>query len=436
MTTAGYSARVALDGGIGSLREAYGGGLRPTDVVDEVLERIGSSGDGAIWIDVEPEDVLRRAAEDLVRRGEPSLSLWGMPFAVKDNIDVAGRRTTAALPSLQRWPVRSAPVVDRLLAAGALYVGKTNLDQLATGLVGTRSPYGTPRNPLDERLIPGGSSSGSAVAVARRQVAFALGTDTAGSGRVPAAMCGIVGIKGAPGTSPMGGVVPASPSVDCISTFAGCVRDGLEVEAVLAGEPWQPAEGSLRVATSAVDHAVLEALEEAGHQLSSVDLTRFHEAGDLLYGGAWLADRTAALTPMLSRGGPGVDVHVRAVVAGGAAYTGVDVFLAQHRLREIEAELASWWAEIDVLVVPTVPFVPTRSAVAADPIGVNVRLGRNTAFANLLGLAAIAVPPMRGPGGVTLLSPPDRVGALAAAAQVIERMGRHREVQPTSDNAG
>lgn len=423
MTAASAGARCALDGGIASLREAYGRGLHPIEVVDEVLDRIGTCGDPAIWIDVEPAVALRRAAEALVAHTAPALPLWGVPFAVKDNIDVAGRRTTAALPHLARRPDRSAVVVERLLAAGGIYVGKTNLDQLATGLVGTRSPYGTPKNPLDDSLVPGGSSSGSAVAVARRQVAFALGTDTAGSGRVPAALCGVVGLKGAPGSRPMDGIVPASPSVDCVSTLARSVADGLEVEAVLAGEPWPVAQEPVRVAAADVDLLVVDALASAGHEVSWADLSPFHEAGDLLYGGPWLADRTAAVGPLLDGGGSGVDPHVRAVVAGGAAYTGVEVFLAQQRLRAITADLVPWWEGRDVLVVPTVPFLPTRAEVAADPIGVNARLGRNTTFANLLGLAAIAVPARHGPGGVTVLGPPGKLGAVAAVAAAIEQAG-------------
>lgn len=406
-----------LDGGISGLRAAYRRGLDPVAVVDEVLARIDGCGDPAIWIDVEPADALRAAAKalaDLPREGRP---LWGIPFGVKDNIDVAGRVTTAGLPGAARTAEETATVVARLLAAGALYVGKTNLDQVATGLVGTRSPYGTPRNPLDPQRIPGGSSSGSAVAVAVGQVAFALGTDTAGSGRVPAALCGIVGVKGAPGTRPLDGVVPASPSIDCVSTFARSVGDGLLVESVMAATPWPVAAGpfSVGVAPGAEPASRLLGTAPLG-DAEPADLAPFHEAGDLLYGGPWLADRTAALLEVVDAVPEGrIDV-VRTVIAGGAEYRGTEVFAAQRRLRELHAALEPWWEVHDVLVVPTVPWLPSLAEVAADPIGANARLGRNTTFANLLGLAAIAVPLAGVPGGVTVLGPPGHAAAVAAVA--------------------
>ena len=408
-------AAVALDAGIAGLRTAYTAGLDPLAVVDEVIARIEATGDPAIWIDVEPLDSLRLAAA-AVRERPAASPLWGVPFGLKDNIDIAGRVTTAGLPGASRRAERHAPVVQRLLAAGALYVGKTNLDQLATGLVGTRSPYGTPRNPLDPDLVPGGSSSGSAVAVAQRQVGFALGTDTAGSGRVPAALCGVVGMKGAPGTRPMEGVVPASPSIDCVSTFAASLTDGLAVEAVLAGRPWPVAAGPFTVAVPDPGLTEAKLLEQAGHRLAHLDLAPLHEVGDLLYAGPWLADRTAALGPVIDARPEGLNETVRTVVEGGRRYRGTEVFAAQLRLRAIAAEVAGWWAHIDVLVVPTVDRAPTLAEVAADPVGANARLGRNTTFANLLGLAAIAVPADQGVGGVTVLGSPAHAGAVAAVA--------------------
>jgi allophanate hydrolase len=405
-----------LDLGLAGLASAYHQGLDPVAVVEEVLARIERSDDPAIWIDVEPAEALRSAAEalvDLPREGRP---LWGVPFALKDNIDVAGRTTTAGLPGAARTATETATVVDRLLAAGALYVGKTNLDQLATGLVGTRSPYGTPRNPFDPSLVPGGSSSGSAAAVAAGHVPVALGTDTAGSGRVPAALCGIVGLKGAPGTRPTHGVVPASPTIDCVSTFARTVADGLAVESVLAGTPWPVAAGPFRVAVAEDADDASTVLAAAGHEVRGADLAPFHEAGDLLYGGPWLADRTAALAAVLDRVPEGLVEVVATVVAGGAAYAGTDVFAALRRLEELRAQLATWWQDVDALVVPTVPWAPTLDEVTDDPIGANARLGRNTTFANLLGLVAIAVPAVDGPGGVTVLAPPASAGAVAAIA--------------------
>ncbi|MBL8776932.1 MAG: hypothetical protein JNK12_13405 [Acidimicrobiales bacterium] len=412
-----HAAAAALDAGVAGLAAAYGLGLDPVTVVEEVLARLDASDDPAVWIDVEPADALLLAAKELTATPpEARGPLWGVPFAVKDNIDVAGRVTTAGLPGAAYPAEATAIAVERLLAAGALYVGKTNLDQLATGLVGTRSPYGTPRNPFDPTLAPGGSSSGSAVAVATRQVAFALGTDTAGSGRVPAALCGIVGVKGAPGAVPTDGVVPASPTIDCVSTFARSVADGLLVESAMAATPWPVAQGPFRAAVA--DGVSMErvALAAAGHEVLTVDLAPFHEAGDLLYGGPWLADRTAALRSTLAAVPEGLVDVVRTVVAGGEAYTGTEVFGAVERLAALRRSLAAWWDDVDVLVVPTVPAVPSLAEVAADPIGVNARLGRNTTFANLLGLCAITVPAADGPGGVTVLAPAAGAGAVAAIA--------------------
>ncbi len=397
------------------LLAAYRDGLAPVAVVDEVLARIEACDDPAIWIDVETRSVLRAAAEALGPVPMEGRPLWGVPFALKDNIDAAGRVTTAGLPAAARVAALSATVVERLIAAGGLYVGKTNLDQLATGLVGTRSPYGTPLNPIDPLLIPGGSSSGSAVAVALGHVPFALGTDTAGSGRVPAAMCGIVGLKAAPGSRPVDGIVPASPTLDCVSTFARSVADGLVVESVLGG-PWPVATGPFAVAIAPGCDATEQELRAAGHCVVTVDLEPFSEAGDLLYDGPWLADRTASLAGLLGAMPDDVLDVVRTVVAGGEQYLGTEVFAAMRRLREIQAELADWWVNVDALILPTVPWLPTLDEVAADPIAVNARLGRNTTFANLLGLAAIAVPASSGAGGVTVLGPPGHMGAVAALA--------------------
>lgn len=412
-------AAEALDGGISTLRAAYLDGLTPTAVLDEVQRRITAADDAAIWIEVDGPEALHAAATALGPLPDPDRPLWGVPFAVKDNIDVAGRPTTGGIPGRDRPAEATATVVTRLAEAGAIYVGKTNLDQLATGLVGTRSPFGVPRNPLDPTLVPGGSSSGSAVAVARRQVAFALGTDTAGSGRVPAALCGVFGLKGAPGSRPLDGVLPASPSLDCVSTFARSLADGLVVEAVLGGRPWPVARGRLRVGSNHGPTA--EALGAAGHSVVPVDLAPFHRAGDLLYGGPWLAERTATLQPLLDAHPDRVDPTVRTVIGRGASYSGIEVFEALHELQALRRRLELWWAMVDALVVPTIEHAPTLAEVAADPIGANLRLGRNTTFANLLGLAAIAVPAPTGVGGLTVLAPPSHAGAIAAVASLLAR---------------
>ncbi|MGA8399218.1 MAG: amidase family protein, partial [Stellaceae bacterium] len=222
------------------LRDAYrAGDLSPTSVVEQVIDRIHMSGDDGVWISRVPDDALRAEAEAVERRaaaeGVAAMALYGLPFAVKDNIDVAGLPTTCACPEISHQPARSAPVVERLRQAGAICIGKTNLDQFATGLVGVRSPYGIPRNPFDAAYIPGGSSSGSAVAVSTGLVAFALGTDTAGSGRVPASFNNVVGLKPTRGLISASGVVPACRSLDCVSIFALTVADAASVLDVAHG---------------------------------------------------------------------------------------------------------------------------------------------------------------------------------------------------------
>lgn len=413
----GDPVAAALDGGVDGLRAAYGEGLHPVEVVREVLDRIAGSDDPAVWIDVEARADLEAAAAALDPAQAGAQALWGVPFGVKDNIDVAGRVTTGALPGLARRAERTATVAQRLLDAGGLYVGKTNLDQLATGLVGTRSPYGTPRNPFDAELVPGGSSSGSAVAVALGHVPIAMATDTAGSGRVPAAMCGVVGAKDPPGRQPLDGVLPASPSVDCVSTFATRVGDALLVEGLTAGRPWPVGRGPWRVAVApGTDLGELADLAALGHEVVEADLAPFHEAGDLLYGGPLLADRAAALADVLAADPEGLLEVIRTILAGASRYAATDLAGALQRLQVLRKELATWWEGVDALVLPTVPFLPTLAAVAADPIGVNLALGRNVTFANLLGLGAVAVPAAHGPGGVTVLGPPGHLGAVAALA--------------------
>jgi allophanate hydrolase len=405
----------------------------PLDL-EALLRRLAAS-DPAIWVDPPDPGAIGGAVAVAADRGGP---LEGRTFSVKDNIDVVGVPTTGGLPLRRRPADRSAPVVDRVVGAGAVYVGKANLDQLATGLVGVRSPYGVPGNPIDAALVPGGSSSGSAVGVATGVVDFSLATDTAGSGRVPAACCGVVGLKPAPGILPLDGVLPASPSFDCVSVVTRTVADALLVADVLgAGFPTVPTGRRLAVGTpDAESLAVLpppgrraleldaSALVAAGHEVGPVAMGLLFSAGDLLYEGAWLAERTAAVGDLLAEAEGGVVEVVRQIVDGGRRYSGVEVFRAVRRLEALRAEVAPLWDAIDVLVVPSVPEVPTLAAVAADPIGANQRLGRYTTFANLLGLAAITVPRGRRddgtPASATVLAPHGREAAIARVALDLE----------------
>jgi allophanate hydrolase len=404
-----------------------------TGVAEDILLRLAERGNDGVWIStVGAEALLNRAAE---LDAATDLPLRGIPFAVKDNIDVAGMPTTAACPDFAYTPQRSAPVVQRLLDAGALLVGKTNLDQFATGLTGTRSPYGTPESVFGGGLISGGSSSGSAVAVAARLVSFALGTDTAGSGRVPAALNGIVGIKPTRGLISMAGVVPACRSLDCVSIFAPDVATGSAVLRIARGGSGQSAAVvNPRVGVpKAVD---LEFFSDAGQEKAfaagvarfpgstTVGIEPMYEAGDLLYRGPWVAERLADLGGFL-REHPGSVLPVtRAVLESGLRFTAVDLFRAQHRLAELKEWTGRLFDEIDVLVVPTIGTTYTHAEIAADPVVRNLNLGRYTQFANLLDLAGVAVP--NGftaddrPAGLTLLGPAGSDATLALLAASLQ----------------
>jgi allophanate hydrolase len=412
------------------------GGLRPSQVAAELPEH-----DAPVWITRVPRDELLRAAARL-DDADPSLELYGIPFAVKDNIDVAGLPTTAGCPGFAHVPRETAPVVQRLLDAGALLVGKTNMDQFATGLVGTRSPYGACSSVFDAARVSGGSSSGSALAVALGEVAFALGTDTAGSGRVPAAFNELVGVKTTRGLLSTRGVLPACASLDCVSILARDAGDAAAVLDVAAGpdpaDPWSrafappvaPRLGVLAVpeapldftepgAQAAWDDALAHAAER--FTLVPVDVTPLLEAAPLLYA-AWVAERTADLAPILDREPAGLDPTVAGIIRGGARRTAVDAFEAMHRVAELASSARAIWAAADALLMPTVPGHPTLARVADDPVGVNEALGRFTNFVNLMDLAAVALPGPRRPdglpGGVTLLAPAFhdyRLLALAAA---------------------
>ena len=367
-------------------------------VVDEVLAHLG--GDG-VWISTFTPDELHARAGAI----DPRLPLAGVPFAVKDNIDVAGLPTTAACPDFAYRPERNAAVVQRLLDAGAMVVGKTNLDQFATGLTGARSPYGTPESVFGGGLISGGSSSGSAVAVADGTVAFALGTDTAGSGRVPAALNGIVGIKPTRGLLSTLGVVPACRSLDCISVFAPDLTTAEKVMRVARGpvleDPWSREGRRPLVAEPRIGVAQgLDFFGDAGQEKAyarfagdtTVDVGFLLEAGDLLYRGPWVAERLADLGDFL-RDHPGSVLPVtRAVLESGLGFTAADAFRAQHRLQELKRQTDRLFDQIDVLVLPTIGTTYTHAEIAADPIGRNLDLGRYTQFTNLLDLAAVTVP--------------------------------------------
>lgn len=439
-----------------SLHRGYREGtFGPEAVVAEAYERIAARGEDAVWIHLVPRQDALAAARDLARRfpGPDLPPLYGLPFAVKDNIDVAGLPTTAACPEFAYEATATAPAVQRALDAGAVLVGKTNLDQFATGLSGTRSPYGVVRNPHAASVISGGSSSGSAVAVAAGLVTFALGTDTAGSGRVPAGLTGTVGVKPSRGLVSTRGVVPACRSLDCVSVFALSVADGAAVLAVLgapdAADAWSRAlplvpevpsavglaglrfgvpaglevgadfDGD-REAAAAFDLAVAR-LRATGADVVPVDLGPFHAVAALLYDGPWLAERAVGLADFLAARPDAVHPAVRAVLAGSGQVSGVDAFRGLHALAEARLATAPVWDGVDALLVPTAPTAPTVARLLADPVGANAVLGRFTNFVNLLDLAGVAVPsavlPSGVPVGVTFLAPAGHDARLLGIAQ-------------------
>jgi len=416
-------------------------------VIDEVLARLAAydAVQPAVWIARFDAEALRAAAvavDARVAAGE-MLPLAGVPFAVKDNIDVYGLETTAACPAFAYRPARSATVVERLLAAGAIPIGKTNLDQFATGLNGTRSPYGIPRNAYNRDWISGGSSSGSAVAVAAGLVAFALGTDTAGSGRVPAAFHHLVGFKPTRGRWSTQGLVPACRTLDCISVFAGSTDDAALVDDLVAGfddgDAFSRAiadvpRARLRIGVPRaeqcrwfgdIDSEFLyrQALAPLDAEIVTTDLTPLDEAARLLYDGPWVAERTAALEPLLDRDPDAVHPVVRAIVEPGRRFTAVEAFDSQYRLAALARIAQRMWADVDLLVLPTAPTSFRVAEMLDAPIALNAALGTYTNFVNLLDMAAIAVPTGQyGTGvgfGVTVMGPAGSDRALLDAARAL-----------------
>jgi allophanate hydrolase len=444
---------------IDAISAAYARGrLEPKELVRCIYSRIQARGNRPIWTSVLPiEEVLAYVDRALERRARgETLPLFGVPFAVKDNIDLAGLPTTAGCPAFARNPREHAASVERLVLAGGIPIGKTNLDQFATGLVGTRSPYGVCGSAFDERYLSGGSSSGSALAVAHGLVSFALGTDTAGSGRIPAAFNNLVGLKPTRGLVSTRGVVPACRSLDCVSIFAGSVPDAEQVLGVIgafdAADPYSRAAAPSVRPTRHVgvpreleffgdreyERLFLESTERLralGLELVPCDLSPFLAAARLLYGGPWVAERYAAVGEFIEQHLDETHPVVREIVLGGRAVSAADAFRGSYRLAELRRSVDQVFAELDALLLPTAPTHPTVEAALADPIGQNSRLGHYTNFVNLLDLAALAVPagftPAGLPFGVTLMGPAwsDR-----ALAEVGHRM--HRALSPTFGATG
>src|SRR5208282_6071796 len=400
---------------IGSLQAHYrSGSLTPSDVIREVYRRIRTLPDIPIWIHLIPEEDAMRAAEALP--GSASSPVFGIPFAIKDNIDAANLPTTAGCPMFSYLAEQDATTVGHLKKAGGILIGKTNLDQFATGLVGARSPFGACSTVFHPEYISGGSSSGSAVAVAAGLVSFALGTDTAGSGRVPAAFNNIVGLKPTRGVLSASGVVPACRSLDCVSILSLTTEDADAVLAIAAGydssDPYSrrlpqtaPVCATYRIGFPAPDNLHMlgegyrslfyqakERLASLGHSLIEVDVSAFLQAAQLLYGGPWVAERFAAVGQFVKDHPDEVHPVVRDIILGGETYSAVDTFNGQYALERMRQETAVTWSSVDFLFLPTVPDTFRIADVERDPVALNSRLGIFTSFLNLMDLAAIAVP--------------------------------------------
>ena len=432
---------------------AHRSGASPEETVARAYARIRQHDDRAIFITLRDEAEARGEARALAAKGDPALALYGVPFAVKDNIDIGGMPTTAACPDFAYVPKADATCVARLRAAGAIPIGKTNLDQFATGLVGVRSPYGVPRNVFDPKLVPGGSSSGSAVAVAAGLVPFALGTDTAGSGRIPAGLGNIVGLKPSLGMVSTAGVVPACRTLDCVSVFALTVDDAWSAFAAMAGpdsaDPYtrdRPlgapgAPPTLRIgvpikgervffgdqAAAAQFEAAIARFEGLGATILEIDIEPFYEAARLLYEGPWVAERYLAAQKLIASSPQSMHPVTRAIILGGARPSAADAFAAFYQLEELRRVRDHVFRGIDVLLVPTMPTVYTVEQVLADPVQLNSRLGTYTNFVNLLDLCGLALPAsLRDamPFGVTVLAPGGEDARLASLGRVFHAATR------------
>ncbi|MEM6382285.1 MAG: allophanate hydrolase [Pseudomonadota bacterium] len=431
---------------IGNLQAAYAEGASPTDVIAEVFRRLRHVNDPAIFLHLADEETVFEQAKALGSY-DPSRPLWGIPFAAKDNIDVAGMPTTAACPAYRYEPDADAFVVANLRAAGALPVGKTNLDQFATGLVGVRSPYGVPKNAIDPAIVPGGSSSGSAVIVAHGIVPFSLGTDTAGSGRVPAALNNIVGLKPSLGAISATGVVPACRTLDTVSIFALTVEDAHAVFTVAGGydeqdaysrkTPLDPIPAALptpRICAPDAESLIffgdevqaedfdasLASLAEQGAEIERVDFTPFYQVAEMLYEGAWVAERYAAIEQMMTAQPDEVHPVTRAIVGKAETLSAADAFKGMYHLEKLRRACDPLVAQADMMCVPSIPTFYSCEALEADPVTPNSNLGTYTNFVNLLNLCAITAPtgPRHDgrPGSVTLIAQAGEDGKVAAQA--------------------
>lgn len=450
-------SRLSLD--FQSLADAYANGaITPASLVDEIYRRLAQRAGDHVWTYVVAHDTARAAAQRIerARRDGASLPLYGIPFGVKDNIDVAGLPTTAGCPAFGYIAERSAPLVARLEAAGAILIGKQNMDHFATGLVGIRSLTGYCRNAFDERYIPGGSSSGSAVAVATGQAAFSIGSDTGGSGRVPAALNNVVGLKPTPGAIETEGMLYCNRSFDVPPVFALTVADAGRVFDILTrqdapadGAPGRarpedtdttdgsqtafrfgiPGDSALRFFgdRDAETHyrAVVGMLENLGGEAVRIDYAPFAEAGSLVFGSALVAERWITYGEFTTTHRDDVHPAVHDAIVAARKYDAADAFRALYRQQTLMDHAVRVFDDIDVLALPTAGTIYRCEEVEREPVSLNANMGYYTYFANPLGLAAISVPAgftaRHMPFGLSLVGPAETEKALLSLAARIER---------------
>lgn len=420
---------------ISQVRQGYqDGSLKPQDFLKNCLDSIRSDADSKAWITVISDEALDGYLAALEKMSIEESPLWGIPFAIKDNIDLAACPSTAGCPSYSYHPKEDAYVVQLLIEAGAIPLGKTNMDQFATGLVGTRSPYGAVSSVFSEKHISGGSSSGSAYAVAKGLVSFALGTDTAGSGRVPAAFNNLLGTKPTKGLLSTRGVIPACLSLDCVTLFTLTSDDAQLLMSVAAKYDDEDPYSRVAHASAGLAHerftvgvadtsqllflneeykqlyqAACKQLKQAGAVLKEIDLQPMLDAAKLLYEGPWVAERYHAVGSFIEKGGEDLDPTVSGIISGGNKSTAVDAFDAFYKLQALKKQSDAQLEGIDCIVTPTVPGHFTHAEIAAEPIANNSQLGYYTNFMNLLDYAALAVPAGFTddslPFGITLFGP-------------------------------
>jgi allophanate hydrolase len=447
------------------LRQAYmKGEVTPEEVIGNIIRRAENDSDMNIWITPPGMERIRPYLDRLSTLSLEEAPLWGIPFAMKDNIDWAGVPTTAGCPDYQYVPKEHATVVSRLIAAGAIPVGKTNLDQFATGLVGVRSPYGETHNALKSELISGGSSSGSAVAVARGHAVFSLGTDTAGSGRVPAALNGLIGFKPSLGAWPTKGVVPACASLDCVTLFTTDLDEAIEIDRVIRGldesDPWSlnihppapdlpsclllPKEALHFFGPYAKEYEIawkitIERLEQLNIPIQYVDTYYFHQASNLLYGGPFVEERWAGLGSFIEAHPDSVLSVTQQVLRSGVTtqYDGASVFKAMHSLQAIKLE-TNKLLKGAVLVMPTSGGTWTREQVRNDPIKTNTEMGHYTNHCNLLNLCAVAIPSETAadnvPFGITMFALASNEGYAVGAAKLFNGTFQSKSINPTPNH--